>query len=196
MKIVIIDNYDSFTFNLYQMLAEVGADEISVFRNDEINFARIKSLAPQRVVLSPGPGHPAIDKDFGVCKDIITQVNSLACPVLGICLGHQGIVQHLGGKVIGAPQIVHGKSSEIKITAKSPLFFGLPNSFAAMRYHSLIASEEAFPDALTVIARESRHNLIMAVQHSKYPLYGLQFHPESIGTPVGQQILRNFIEKC
>jgi anthranilate synthase component II len=196
MKIVIIDNYDSFTFNLYQMLGEIGGEDISVFRNDEIDFKKLKDLAPQRIVLSPGPGHPAVDKDFGICKDIIKYAQSLACPVLGICLGHQGIVQHLGGKVIGAPQIVHGKSSQIKITANSPIFNGLPEQFQAMRYHSLIASDETFPDELNIIAREAQHNLIMAVQHIKYPLYGLQFHPESIGTPLGKQILSNFIEKC
>ncbi len=196
MKIVIIDNYDSFTFNLYQMLTEIGPHKVSVFRNDEIDLQSLKDLDAQRIVLSPGPGHPAIETDFGVCKDIIKNARTLACPVLGICLGHQGIVQHLGGKVIGAPQIVHGKSSEIKITAESSIFHGLPAQFAAMRYHSLIASEETFPAELHIIAREIQHNLIMAVQHSKYPLYGLQFHPESIGTPMGRQILRNFIEKC
>jgi anthranilate synthase/aminodeoxychorismate synthase-like glutamine amidotransferase len=196
MKVLIIDNYDSFTFNLYQMLAESGADEIAVCRNDEIDLQGIKELAPDRIVLSPGPGHPGVDSDFGVCKDIILHASELGCPVLGICLGHQGIVQHLGGKVIGAPQIVHGKSSEIKITGNSPLFHGLPDHFPAMRYHSLIASDEAFPDELRVTAREPQHNLIMAIQHSSSPVYGLQFHPESIGTPVGRQILVNFIERC
>ncbi len=196
MKVIIIDNYDSFTFNLYQMLAEVGADDISVFRNDEIDLKGIKDLKPQRLVLSPGPGHPAVDSDFGVCKEIIKQSPSVACPILGICLGHQGIVQHSGGKVIGAPQIVHGKSSEIKITGNSPLFHNLPNSFQAMRYHSLIAADEEFPDDLSVTARELNHNIIMAIQHKTRPIYGLQFHPESIGTPLGRQILSNFIEKC
>jgi anthranilate synthase component II len=196
MKVIIIDNYDSFTFNLYQMLAEIDGHDVRVFRNDEIDLKSIKGLAPQRIVLSPGPGHPAIDTDFGVCKDIIKHSQTLACPILGICLGHQGIVQHLGGRIIGAPQIVHGKSSEIKITANSPIFHGLPAQFPAMRYHSLIASDETFPEELCVIARESKHDLIMAVQHLEYPLYGLQFHPESIGTPVGRQILSNFIEKC
>jgi anthranilate synthase component 2 len=240
MKIIIIDNYDSFTFNLYQMLAAASqqhpaahasskdqavpqhsdhttkppaprnleakklepnysdpcSHEVKVFRNDQIDLEGIKNLNPDRIVLSPGPGHPAVDTDFGVCKEIIIHAQALACPILGICLGHQGIVQHLGGKVIGAPQIVHGKSSEIKITTQSPIFHGLPNQFPAMRYHSLIAAEESFPEDLCVIAREVKHNLIMAVQHTKYPLYGLQFHPESIGTPVGTQILRNFIEKC
>ena len=122
MSTIIIDNYDSFTFNLYQMLGELVQGSIDVFRNDEISLSRLKSLNPSRIVLSPGPGHPAIDRDFGVCKEVIQQTDKLSCPVLGICLGHQGIVQHLGGKVIKAPQIVHGKKSDITLTAQSPLF--------------------------------------------------------------------------
>lgn len=196
MNIVIIDNYDSFTFNLYQMLFEVGANNIQVFRNDEINMKELRALQPQRIVLSPGPGHPAVDSDFGICKDIIQNKDNDTCPILGICLGHQGIVQHLGGNVISAPQIVHGKSSTIKITGESPLFHGLPHTFSAMRYHSLIADEKPFPEDLNVTAREESDNLIMAVQHKNRSLYGLQFHPESIGTPLGINILRNFIERC
>jgi len=196
MNVVIIDNYDSFTFNLYQMLSEVGASNIRVFRNDEIDLGGVQDLKPQRIVLSPGPGHPGIDSDFGICKEIIKQSAKIACPILGICLGHQGIVEHLGGKVIGAPQIVHGKSSPIRIMAHSALFHGLPSSFPAMRYHSLIASDQSFPEELAITAREEKDNLIMAVQHKANPIYGLQFHPESIGTPVGLQILRNFIEQC
>jgi anthranilate synthase/aminodeoxychorismate synthase-like glutamine amidotransferase len=196
MKVVIIDNYDSFTYNLYQMLYEVGADNVEVFRNDEIDMASLLQLKPGRIVLSPGPGHPAVDGDFGVCKDIIKQATKTTCPILGICLGHQGIVEHLGGKVTGAPQIVHGKSSTINVIGTSPLFRGLPDSFLAMRYHSLIASELPFPEELCITAREQKDNLIMAVQHKTKPIYGLQFHPESIGTPLGIQILRNFIEQC
>ena len=196
MNVIIIDNYDSFTFNLYQMLFEVGASNVQVFRNDEIDLAGIKDLKPQRIVLSPGPGHPGVDGDFGVCKEIIKQSDSIACPILGVCLGHQGMVQHLGGNVIAAPQIVHGKSSSIKIMAQSPLFHGMPETFSAMRYHSLIASDQSFPEQLSIIARAEKDNLIMAIQHKSKPLYGLQFHPESIGTPLGIQILRNFIEQC
>ena len=196
MNVVIIDNYDSFTFNLYQMLFEVGASNVRVFRNDTIDLAGIKKLKPQRIVLSPGPGHPGVDRDFGICKEIIKESGGLNCPVLGICLGHQGIVQHLGGSVTGAPQIVHGKSSSIKIIGQSPIFQGLPKTFQAMRYHSLIASDQSFPEQLSIIARDEKDNLIMAIQHKTRPLYGLQFHPESIGTPLGMQILRNFIEQC
>ncbi len=196
MQTVIIDNYDSFTFNLFQLLAEVSAEEIKVLRNDQINISGLKMLKPKRIVLSPGPGHPATEKDFGVCKDIIKEAQALNCPVLGVCLGHQGIVQHLGGKIIGAPQIVHGKASDIYIKKDSPIFYGLPKTFKAMRYHSLIAAEEQFPEELNIIACETKCNSIMAVEHKAKPLYGLQFHPESIGTPFGKQILKNFIEKC
>lgn len=196
MKTVIIDNYDSFTFNLYQLLAEAGADDISVFRNDEINLHQLRQLSPKRIVLSPGPGHPASDSALGVCKDIVKHFAMAGCAILGVCLGHQGIVQHLGGKVIQAPEIVHGKSSEIEIKMATPIFRDLPNKFQAMRYHSLIAADDSFPEELNVIARDSKSKSIMAVQHKHKPLYGLQFHPESIGTPVGKQILKNFLEQC
>jgi anthranilate synthase/aminodeoxychorismate synthase-like glutamine amidotransferase len=196
MTIVIIDNYDSFTYNLYQMTQTVTVETVQVYRNDKIDLTWLLALEPSRLILSPGPGHPANDSDFGVCKDVILQQEKLACPVLGVCLGHQGIVQHLGGRVVGASEIVHGKSSMVRITAASPLFDGLPESFEAMRYHSLVASEEDFPGELEVTGREAGNGLIMAIQHRSKPLYGVQFHPESIGTPHGQRILRNFIELC
>lgn len=196
MPLILIDNYDSFTYNLYQMVQTMTADVVEVFRNDKIDFDRLLKLSPSRVILSPGPGHPANDADFGVGKQVILRQEELACPVLGVCLGHQGIVHHLGGKVVGAPQIVHGKMSTVCVTAKSPLFAGLPPSFAAMRYHSLVAAEESFPSELEVTGRESAYGLIMAIQHRFRPLYGVQFHPESIGTPEGQRILQNFIERC
>lgn len=200
MRTIIIDNYDSFTFNLFQMLQtiinEKSDDRISVFRNDQIDFNAIASLRPEKIVLSPGPGHPAIDSDFGVCKDIILRQQELKCPIFGVCLGHQGIAQHFGGTVIQAPVIVHGKMSTINLTADSKLFEGMNRSFEAMRYHSLIANDEDFPDCLEVTAREASQNLIMALQHKKLPIYGVQFHPESIGTPEGNKILRNFIERC
>jgi anthranilate synthase/aminodeoxychorismate synthase-like glutamine amidotransferase len=195
--ILIIDNYDSFTYNLYQMLQAMVHDKVTVHRNNKIDFAEILNLRPQRIVLSPGPGHPAIDSDFGVCKEIIKQQRLLNCPILGVCLGHQGIVQHLGGQVVRAPQIVHGKASQINQKRDSALFYGLPPSFAAMRYHSLVAQDdETFPSDLEVTARESEHNLIMALQHKHSPIFGVQFHPESIGTTQGKQILENFIQRC
>jgi len=196
MKVIIIDNYDSFTFNLYQMLQPFTSDRILVFRNDQIGFDELVEHKPDRVVLSPGPGHPANESDFGVCKEIILKRQQLDCPVLGVCLGHQGIVHHFGGKVVRAPEIIHGKMSEIKAESDSPLFAGVPENFQAMRYHSLIASEEEFPSQLRVVARETGKGLVMAVQHKTDPLYGVQFHPESIGTPAGQTILENFICRC
>lgn len=196
MRVAIIDNYDSFTFNLFQMLQPLVDEPILVKRNDAITFDELVAFKPDRVVLSPGPGHPGNDTDFGVCKHIIIERHRLGCPILGVCLGHQGIVHHLGGNVVGAPQIIHGKSSRIKLDAADKLFAGMPDSFEAMRYHSLVASEENFPAELKITARESENGLIMAIEHATDPLYGVQFHPESIGTPQGAQILENFIRKC
>ena len=196
MSVLIIDNYDSFTYNLYQMVQEQTQDTVEVYRNDRISFKDIRAKAPRQVILSPGPGHPAIERDFGVCKEVILRHDELRCPVLGVCLGHQGIAQHLGGNVVRAPHIVHGKTSRIDITARSPLFEGLPSTIQAMRYHSLVAEAEKLPAELKVTAIESTHKLVMALQHATKPIYGLQFHPESIGTPDGKAILRNFLEKC
>ncbi len=196
MSLVIIDNYDSFTFNLFQMLQPLVSEPIKVFRNDEITFAELQNLHPDHVVMSPGPGHPGNDSDFGVCKDVILNRKQLNAAILGVCLGHQGIVHHLGGKVIRAPQIIHGKTSKIKVKSKTPLFDGIDDEFEAMRYHSLIADPATIPDEITVTAQENGQGLVMALQHKTDRLYGVQFHPESIGTPEGQKMLRNFVEKC
>ncbi len=196
MSLVIIDNYDSFTFNLFQMLQPLVSEPIKVFRNDEITFEELRKLHPDHVVMSPGPGHPGNDSDFGVCKDVILNRKKLNAAILGVCLGHQGIVHHLGGKVIRAPQIIHGKTSKIKVKSKSPLFDGIDDEFEAMRYHSLIADPTTVPDEITVTAQENEKGLVMALQHKTDRLYGVQFHPESIGTPQGQKMLRNFVEKC
>lgn len=196
MKLIIIDNYDSFTYNLYQMLQALVPDDITVYRNDAIDFEQLKAQRPDKIVLSPGPGHPAVASDFGVCRDIIVRHDEIKCPALGVCLGHQGMVQHLGGEVVRAPEVVHGKSSDIKIEADCPLFDKLPPVFQAMRYHSLVAKEPGFPEELQVVARETKLGLIMALRHKTKPLYGVQFHPESIGTPAGEVILKNFVERC
>lgn len=196
MNLVIVDNYDSFTFNLFQMLQPLVSEPIKVFRNDEISFDELQSLKPDRVVMSPGPGHPGNDADFGVCKDVILNRTRLSAAILGVCLGHQGIVHHLGGKVIRAPQIIHGKTSKIRLTGQTPLFDGIGDEFEAMRYHSLIAETESVPDEITVTAQEQSLGLIMALQHKTDRLYGVQFHPESIGTPQGHKMLKNFVEKC
>jgi anthranilate synthase component 2 len=195
MKIVIIDNYDSFTFNLFQMLQVMVEDKIEVFRNDALDFSTLKELRPEKIVLSPGPGHPKNDVDFGVCKDIVIKSKELDATVLGVCLGHQGVVHHLGGRVVRAPHIVHGKASKVKVS-KSALFAGLPEVFDAMRYHSLIATEDGFPKDLNITGRDVEHGLIMALEHKFLPVFGVQFHPESIGTPEGYKILENFIHKC
>ncbi|MBX9879990.1 MAG: aminodeoxychorismate/anthranilate synthase component II [Candidatus Obscuribacterales bacterium] len=196
MSILLIDNYDSFTYNLYQMVQELTDEHVEVVRNDAITFDEIVKKKPSRIILSPGPGHPAHDADFGVCKDVIRQHAKLNIPILGVCLGHQGMVQHLGGKVGQAKKIVHGKTSTIEITKESKLFKGLGGNFEAMRYHSLVAEDNEFPKMLEITARTSDDGEIMALQHKEYPLYGVQFHPESIGTPAGQTILRNFVEIC
>ena len=196
MTILIIDNYDSFTFNLYQMLQERTEQPVVVKRNDTLSFQEVVAMAPKGIVLSPGPGHPANASDFGVCAQIIAQAGQLQCPVLGVCLGHQGIAHYLGGKVQRAPYIVHGKTSDINLIAESPLFKNMPRLFKAMRYHSLVVDEQTLPDCLTVTARDSKTNLIMAMQHNKLPVYGVQFHPESIGTPEGARILENFLSLC
>jgi anthranilate synthase component II len=212
MTVVIIDNYDSFTYNLYQMVQfqasllqsslpkaplPKGSLNVQVVRNDAMTFEDLKALQPNRVILSPGPGHPGNPKDFGLCQQVITQWNELSCPVLGVCLGHQGLIHYMGGTIEKAPTIVHGKTSLVQHEIASPLLEGLSNPFQAMRYHSLVSSEVNFPKVLKVIAREtSSHQLIMAVQHESLPLYGVQFHPESIGTPEGEKLLRNFLEQC
>lgn len=191
--IVIIDNYDSFTFNLYQMVQALTDCPVVVYRNDAITFEALRAQKPNRVILSPGPGHPAVEKDFGVCREIVENFAELDCPVLGVCLGYQGIAHYLGGTVEAAPEIIHGKSSPVSITQENPLLSGLPNPFEAMRYHSLLVTE--LPPSLEFIA-QTESGLPMALRHKQAPVYGVQFHPESIGTPAGEQLLRNFLEKC
>ena len=194
--IVLIDNYDSFTYNLYQMVQAQTAHSVLVYRNDALTFDELKALRPVGVILSPGPGHPGNARDFGICRDVILNQEALSCPVLGVCLGHQGLAQYLGGRVIQAPEIMHGKTSTMRVTEPSPLFKGLPLEFEAMRYHSLLVAEDDLPPCLKVTAREALHGLPMAMEHTEKPLYGIQFHPESIGTPEGGRILLNFLDVC
>ncbi len=189
MIVLLIDNYDSFTHNLYQRMGELGV-QVRVVRNDAIDVAGIEALAPDRIVLSPGPGRPERERDFGVCGQAIEHFGG-RLPLLGICLGHQGIVHRLGGQVVSAPEIVHGKSSRIQHDGHG-LFDGLEQGIEVMRYHSLMAERSSLPESLQISA-ETDQGLVMAVRHRQWPLYGVQFHPESIGTPEGSRLLGNFL---
>jgi anthranilate synthase/aminodeoxychorismate synthase-like glutamine amidotransferase len=181
-----IDNYDSFTYNLYQYLCELGAD-VEVYRNDKITVDEIEALAPERIVISPGPGTP---DDAGISVDMVRRFAGKV-PLLGVCLGHQCIGQAFGGVVSGAGEIKHGKMSQVSHDGKG-VFEGLPSPFAAVRYHSLAIVPETLPDVLEVTAR-SESGVIMGVRHKEYTLEGVQFHPESILTKPGKQLLENFL---
>jgi anthranilate synthase component 2 len=189
MLTLIIDNYDSFTFNLYQYLGELKANPV-VCRNDKITLEEIKKLKPTHIVISPGPGRPDDPDYFGVCLSAIRELGTTT-PLLGVCLGHQGIVYAFGGKVVPAPQIMHGKTSLIYHDGKN-LFRGIRNPCEGMRYHSLVGAKAPWPKDLKITAR-TKDGVIMALQHKKYPIYGIQFHPESVGTPEGKRILKNFL---
>ena len=185
--ILLIDNYDSFAYNLYQMVGEI-AKEIKVIRNDTISVKQITQLNPQAIILSPGPGRP---EDAGVCQEVITRLGH-KIPILGVCLGHQAICQVFGATITHAPQLMHGKSSYIQINQASPLFKEIAAPMQVARYHSLIAQKETIPECLKVIASTNEQE-IMAVNHQTYPIFGVQFHPESILTPNGRKLLANFI---
>ena len=184
--LLMIDNYDSFTYNLVQYLGELGAD-VSVFRNDQVTVDRVKALAPDQIVISPGPGEP---DDGGVSNEVIRQLGP-STPVLGVCLGHQCIGHVYGGKVSRAPRLMHGKVSSVYHNARG-IFYGVPSPFRATRYHSLIV-EEPLPDCLEVTAF-TRDGEIMGLRHKEYPVLGVQFHPESILTEHGKRLLRNFLD--
>ena len=185
--LLLIDNYDSFTYNLFQYLSELGA-EVQTVRNDQITPDEIEELAPERIVVSPGPGRP---DDGGISIDVIGRFGEKV-PILGVCLGHQCIGQAFGGEVAGAGEIMHGKSSEISHDGNG-IFRGLPNPFEAIRYHSLAITPDSVPESLEVTAH-SDSGVIMGVRHREYPIEGIQFHPESIMTQVGKDILKNFLE--
>ena len=186
--ILLIDNYDSFTYNLYQYLSELGA-EVEVARNDKITIEDIDQMSPEKIVISPGPGTPS---DAGVSIPTVKHFAG-AIPILGVCLGHQAIGEAFGGVIEYAGEIVHGKTSKVHHDGKG-VFAGLPNDFDAIRYHSLAIRPGSMPDVLEVSAR-SESGVIMGVRHREYPaLEGVQFHPESIMTGVGKQLLKNFLE--
>lgn len=184
--LLLIDNYDSFTYNLYQYLGELGAD-VEVARNDALTLEDIDEMAPERIIISPGPGNP---DDAGISKDVIRRF-AATTPILGVCLGHQCIGEVYGGVVEGAGEILHGKVSRITHDGKG-VFAGLPSPIEATRYHSLAIRRDRVPDVLEVSAR-SESGIIMGVRHRELPVEGVQFHPESILTPDGHQILRNFL---
>ncbi len=185
--ILVIDNYDSFTYNIVQELGELGA-EIHVVRNDQITLDEIRLLNPERIVISPGPGFP---KDAGISGEVIRELGQTV-PILGVCLGHQCIGEVYGGVVSHAPQLMHGKTSRV-CHYGDPLFAGIPDPFVATRYHSLIVQEASLPESLDVIARAETGE-IMGVRHKQHPVIGVQFHPESILTEDGMKMLQNFLE--
>lgn len=201
MKTLILDNYDSFTFNLYQYIAELGGNPV-VSRNDKISIREIEKMKPKHIIISPGPGTPAKKKYFGVCGEAIKRF-SKKIPTLGVCLGHQGIIHFFGGNVVRAPRVMHGKTSIVEVALVSEimkdcrypnLFHGLPKKFEVMRYHSLMGKRETIPRSLVVTGKTVDSGIIMSIQHRDRPLYGIQYHPESIGTPLGKEILRNFLK--
>ncbi|MBI2766136.1 MAG: aminodeoxychorismate/anthranilate synthase component II [Chloroflexi bacterium] len=187
MATLLIDNYDSFTYNLYQYLEELGADVV-VHRNDQVTLAECIAMDPERVVISPGPGGPA---DAGVSREVIRYFAGKV-PVLGVCLGHQCIYDVYGGTVAGAGEILHGKTSAIEHDGRG-VFEGIPNDFTAVRYHSLAGTPETQPGELDVTAR-SDSGVIMGVRHRELKVEGVQFHPESIATEHGKELLKNFLE--
>jgi anthranilate synthase component 2 len=186
--VLMIDNYDSFSYNLYQAVGEIEND-IKVVRNDAVNVKDIEDMKPDRLIVSPGPGRPS---DAGICEEAIDYFKG-KLPILGVCLGHQAICEVFGATITYAPTLMHGKQSDIHIANGSKIFLGLPPIIKAARYHSLAADKYSMPDILRIIA-ESEDGSIMAVKHRDYEIYGLQFHPESILTPQGKTIIKNFME--
>lgn len=186
--ILLIDNYDSFSYNLYQLIGSINPD-IQVIRNDAMTVEEIDALHPEAIVISPGPGRP---EDAGICIETVQKVGG-RIPILGVCLGHQSIAMAYGGKVGYAKTLMHGKQSIAELDTASPLFCGLPDKTKVARYHSLSADPDSLPACLQTIAKADDDE-IMAVQHKEYPVFGMQFHPESIMTPDGKQMLANFLD--
>ncbi len=187
--ILLIDNYDSFSYNLFQLIGEINQD-ISVYRNDKITIDEIRNLNPDAIILSPGPGKP---EDAGICIDVVKEFYN-EIPILGVCLGHQSICQAFGGNISYAKRLMHGKSSKISLDYDF-IFKGLPSEINVGRYHSLSLVEDTLPDCLEIISKAKDDGEIMAVKHKEFNVYGLQFHPESILTSDGLTIMGNFIEK-
>lgn len=196
MKVLIIDNYDSFTFNLYQYVGEMLTSKskdfvLDVFRNDKITIQEIIEKRYDKIIISPGPGDPSDSRYFGVCADVLTK-RGLRIPVLGVCLGMQGIAHYFGGKVVRAKVPMHGKTSSISHDGKG-VFANLPQDIEVMRYHSLIADKDSLPESLEITAVSKDTEEIMGLRHKSYPIEGVQFHPESFATEGGKLILKNFL---
>ncbi len=191
MKVIVIDNYDSFVYNLVQYIGELGA-EVVVYRNDQTSLEEIIKQKPDRIVISPGPGTPEDEKYFGICTAILRKL-SPKIPTLGVCLGHQGIIHVFGGKVIHAKKLMHGKTCTIKHDQKG-ILQGVRNPFNATRYHSLAGERKSIPDCLEITAESVEDGEIMGIRHKQYPIYGVQFHPESILCEDGKLIIKNFLE--
>ena len=184
--ILLIDNYDSFSYNLFQQAAAIEPD-MRVVRNDALTVSEIEGLNPSHIILSPGPGYP---KDAGICEEVVSRLGG-SIPILGVCLGHQAICEAFGGRIEHAQQLMHGKQSMVTLDTDCPIFKGMKKTIPAARYHSLAAVRETMPEELKITA-ETEDGEIMGVMHRDYPIYGVQFHPESILTPDGYEILKNF----
>lgn len=195
MRVLIIDNYDSFTYNLYQLVGQILEEKkdnftLDVFRNDEVSLDQIKKTGYQKIIISPGPGDPSDKNYFGVCADVLLKLGK-TIPVLGVCLGMQGLGHYYGGKVSRAKKVMHGKTSIITHNGEG-LFKGLPQDLEVMRYHSLIIEKENLPNDLEILAT-SEDGEIMGLRHKIFPISGVQFHPESFATEGGKKILQNFL---
>jgi anthranilate synthase component II len=191
VKVLVIDNYDSFVYNLVQYIGELGGNP-TVYRNDQLTLQQAMKLDPERIVISPGPGTPEDPHYFGVCSKVLQEM-SCKIPTLGVCLGNQGIISVSGGKVVRANNLMHGKTSIIKHDGKG-IFEGVKNPFTATRYHSLVGDKATIPACIEVSAQSTDDEEIMAVRHKKYPITGVQFHPESILCEDGKKIIKNFLE--
>ena len=185
--ILIIDNYDSFVYNLYQYFGDIGAEP--VVRRNNITIEEIREMKPEKIVLSPGPGTPENKRDFGICDDVLKEIK---VPILGVCLGHQGIINYFGGKIV-RNKPMHGKTSDIEHNGKD-LFGGISNPLKVMRYHSLVGEKESIPECLEITATSKDDGQVMGVKHKDYQIYGVQFHPESIMTNEGKKLLGNFLK--
>jgi anthranilate synthase component 2 len=191
VKVLVIDNYDSFVYNLVQYIGELGGEPI-VYRNDKLTLDQAKELEPERIVISPGPGTPEDSQYFGVCSAVLREM-SCKIPTLGVCLGNQGIISVFGGKVVRARRLMHGKTSKIRHDGKG-LFEGVKNPIIATRYHSLVGEKTSIPSCIEVSAESMDDGEIMGVRHRTYPITGVQFHPESILCEDGKKIIKNFLE--